>query len=94
MLPVRQISLREPDKKALAYLPWFIVTQSFNAMRLVVLGLFLLPLVSGLQSHHFDHNVDVKHPESGEHVKLRSKGRLSEAIDLDRVQGIKVHLYI
>ncbi|XP_061198096.1 uncharacterized protein LOC133206181 [Saccostrea echinata] len=58
-------------------------------MRGAVLGLALLPLILGLQSHHFDHDVDVKHPESGEHVKLRSKGRLSETIDLDRVSGIK-----
>jgi hypothetical protein len=59
-------------------------------MRRVCLGLVFLPLILGLQSHHFDHDVDVRHPESGEHVKLRSKGRLSETIDLDRVAGIKV----
>ena len=40
-----------------------------------------------------DHDVDVRHPESGEHVKLRSKGRLSETIDLDRVTGIKVKAF-
>lgn len=62
-------------------------------MRRWALGLALLPLLWALQEHHFDHDVDVRHPESGEHVKLRSKGRLSETIDLDRVTGIKVKAF-
>ena len=38
----------------------------------------------------FQHNLDFHLEESGEKFKLRSTGKLSDVIDLDRITGIKV----
>lgn len=41
----------------------------------------------------FNHNVEYEH-ESGEYLKLLSKGKFADIIDLDDYQGIKVSNYI
>lgn len=53
----------------------------------LLLILTLLPLSEAVP---FRHDIDFHHPESGERVKLQSNGELTDTVDLDRVDGIKV----
>ena len=56
-------------------------------MVFLIFLLSILPITDGVP---FSHNVDFEHPESGERVKLQSTGQLTNAVDLDRIEGIKV----
>jgi len=56
----------------------------------MVFLIFLLSILSITDGVPFSHNVDFEHPESGERVKLQSTGQLTNAVDLDRIEGIKV----
>ena len=56
----------------------------------MVFLIFLLSIFTITDGVPFSHNVDFEHPESGERVKLQSTGQLTNAVDLDRIEGIKV----
>ena len=56
-------------------------------MVFLIFLLSILPITDGVP---FSHYVDFEHPESGERVKLQSTGQLTNAVDLDRIEGIKV----
>ena len=56
-------------------------------MVFLIFLLSILPITDGVP---FSNNVDFEHPESGERVKLQSTGQLTNAVDLDRIEGIKV----
>ena len=50
------------------------------------------PVKEDRGDNSFQHNVDYRLDESGERFKLQSSGKLSDVIDLDNVDGIKVLL--
>ena len=60
----------------------------------MVFLIFLLSILQITDGVPFSHNVDFEHPESGERVKLQSTGQLTNAVDLDRIEGIKVRHFI
>ena len=57
----------------------------------MVFFIFLLSILTITDGVPFSHNIDFEHPESGERVKLQSMGQLTNAVDLDRIEGIKVN---
>ena len=67
--------------------------------KLCIISVFIIVLAEKLKGDNnaekeFDNDLQLKEEETGGTLRLRSRGNLSDIVDLDRTDGVKVKLKI